>query len=191
MFYIIEFFKSLNIKDYIFIVFMVSPFIAILFLMSNEDILKKNAKIMEENIKIEEFKYLYTQLDSYYFRSTPNQACSIFKNHVVSYHNYQAINDDLETFSCSQEISWDKNNITISYIAMGTEDNIHSIEFSFSEDMYSNPLFKGFWTSLLKDNFNISDTVHILDINGDGTLNLSGYTIDYKNQEKQMVIKFQ
>lgn len=186
LFYTIEFIKALQIRDYIFFLFLLSPLLFMYIFDKNVENIKESTIEYKTINNTETVSHLYNKTSNYYFRTPHKESCNLFTDYVVSFQPYQK---EVDMYSCSQTMEWQKENVKINYKANGDEDKIKVAIFDYKVSMVNNPIFKSLLTEILKQNFKFSDITQIFNVKTDSIISLNGYEVTIKHKENQRFIE--
>lgn len=189
MFYIIEFFRALQFRDYLFFSFLSLPLVLAYIFAQNIETIEKETKEYKIDNNIALVSNLYNKTDTYYFRSPIKEACHLFNDHIEAFKPYNE--DQNLDYSCYQHFNWDEQSIYLKYIATGSESKIKKATFSFNTDVQKQAVFNTLISEILINNFKITNIENIFASKSDTILNIDGYEIIVNIQENQKHITIQ
>lgn len=181
IYYIIEFLKSLQIKDYLFLLFLCTPLLTVYIFHENIDIIKEKTFEYKISSNIKDINKIYNKTNDYYFKEDPLSSCLLFSKHLESYTPYSPNQNG--SYRCQQKFHWEDSNVVIVYNAYGENDKIKKATFSFSVEL-NFILSKDIIIEILKNNFRIKDTEKLFNNIDEKTINVQGYKISIKDEEK-------
>lgn len=187
-YYFFEFLKALRIKDYLFFGFLSLPLVLLYLFSNNIDKIKitTDKYVISSNISL--IEDLYIQSDDYYFKTPPNEACNLFSAYIVSFSPYK---EDIEQYTCSQRLTWDKHHIDIEYIAKGEIDKIRTAIFKIPKNGVNLKLTYDFILKILETNFKIQNPSQYFNDYNDISFSVKGYNISLIGNETSIILSIQ
>lgn len=189
---ITQFFKSLNIKNYIFFSFLCLPFFYVYFfnIYQNKIIINSQKNIINNNMIVQEYKF--NNLEVYFFRNEPIILCNLFENYEIESKSYYLKDDEL-LFECKKMLQFQQENIFLTYYLQGNETSIKSAFFAFDDDQKNNKELLNVITKIFEKYFEIKNFSNTLNKKLQNNLPVIFYDNDYNIEifyhKNQIVIK--